>query len=93
MPAFGLAYLFGEDQLFTIYKKRELTCDLIQFFCVATETLLVRKTYLFHKVFIVVLQLIKTILHLEDDFVLCLMIHRIQFIWCEFSAHTDRLSL
>ena len=23
MPAFGLAYLFGEDQLFTIYEPRE----------------------------------------------------------------------
>ncbi len=78
---------------FRFIKKGKLSCDLIQFFRIAAETLLVRKAHLFHKVFIIMLQPVKAVLHLIDDIVLGFMVHRIQFIRCKFPAHNGRLSL
>lgn len=78
---------------FRFIKKGKLSCNLIQFFRMAAETLLVCKAHLFDKAFVIMLQPVKTVLHLIDDIIFGLMVHRIQFIRCKFSAHTDRLSL
>ncbi len=77
---------------FCFIKKGELSLNLRKFFRVTAKTLLVCKAYLPDQIFVIVLQLIKTVLHLTDDIILGLMIHGIQSIRGKFPAHTDRLS-
>ena len=54
------------------------------------KTLLTGQPDLFHEFFIIMFKLIKTILHLEDDIVLGLMTHNIQFMCCKLPTHTNR---
>ena len=77
---------------FSLIKKGELPRDIIQFFCLATKTLLVCKPDLFYEGFIVLFQLVEPVLHLEDNIVFCCMVHLIQFIRSEFFTHDVRLS-
>src|SRR5699024_2704471 len=74
-------------------KEGELSCNLVQFFCMPSETLLVCQADLLDQILIVMLQLIQTVLHLKNDTVFCLHIHVFQLFGCKFLTHTDdRLS-
>lgn len=72
---------------FRFVEERELSCDLVQFFCMTSETLLIGRPDLFHEIFIIVFQLVKAVLHLADDISPGLVVHGIQFIYCKFPAH------
>ena len=77
---------------FCLVEEGKLDCNSIQGFRMTSVTLLVGKTDLFYQILIIMLQLIKTLLHLVDNLVLGIMIHAVQFICCIFLTHGDRLS-